>query len=475
MTYKLDKISENIYEIKAHGDMNVPVRIYASEKLLNDMKKDNCFEQMVNVACLPGIVKHSIVLPDAHQGYGFSIGGVGAFDVDDGIISPGGVGFDINCSVRLLRTNLEKKDVESSDRKKLVSKMIFKAIPSGVGKGCSVKINKEEIKEIMKNGAGWAVEKGYGFKEDVEFTEENGCMKDADPSKVSETAISRGINQLGSLGSGNHFLEFQYVDEIFDEKIAGVFGLKKDQVCIMIHCGSRGLGHQVASDYIRLMEEEYGFENLKDRQLINAPIKSKLGQDYYKAMCSAANFAFCDKQIITHFIRETLKKEFPKIKAEVVYDICHNIAKFEEHEVDGKKRMLCVHRKGATRSLGPGRKEIPQKYRSVGQPIILPGSMGTSSYVLVGTSKAEELSFASTAHGAGRVMSRHETLRTISPDEIRKKMLDKNIEVNAGSWKALVEESPEAYKDVDEVVRVSHEVGIGNLVARLKPLIVIKG
>ncbi|MBS3092220.1 RtcB family protein [Candidatus Pacearchaeota archaeon] len=470
---KIRKISENIYEIEKEGKMNVPVRVYASSDLLKDMEKDQCLQQGKNVAMLPGIQKYSIVLPDAHLGYGFSIGGVAAFDLDEGIISPGGVGFDINCSVRLLRTNLTKKDIEGKEKQ--ISKEMYKAIPSGVGKGTKVKITKEELKEIMQYGAKWAVDKGYGVKEDYEFSEENGCMKEADSSCVSDTAIARGINQLGSIGSGNHFLELQYVEKIFDKETASVFGLEKDEIVIMIHCGSRGFGHQIASDYMKLMEDEYGFENLPDRQLICAPINSKLGKDYYKAMCAAANFAFCNKQVLTHLTREAMKKFLPDFKAEVVYDVCHNIAKFEEHEIDGKKVKVCVHRKGATRSYGPGKKELPKKYQVTGQPILIPGSMGTASYVLVGTKKAEELSFASTAHGAGRMMSRNEAMKRFRSEEIKDEMEKKNIAVTAGSWKSLVEEASQVYKNVDDVVKVSDELGIGNIVARMKPMAVIKG
>jgi len=469
---EVKKISKDVYQVERHGKMNVPVRIYASEKLLKDMKKDKCISQMENVATLPGIEKYSVVLPDAHQGYGFSIGGVAAFNMEEGVISPGGVGYDINCSVRLLRTNLTRKDIDNKEVRSKISKQLYKEIPSGVGKGTRVKITKDELKEIMVRGARWAVDKGYGGKEDYLFSEESGMMEGANPENVSIEAINRGVNQLGSIGSGNHFLEIQCVDEIFDKKTAEVFGLEMNQVVIMIHCGSRGFGHQIASDYIKHMDKEYGNEHLVDRQLTYAPINSELGKKYYSAMCCAANFAFCNKQILTYLCREGLKKVFPHFKAEVVYDICHNIAKFEEHIVDGKKKLLCVHRKGATRSFGPGKKELPEKYKETGQPIFIPGSMGTSSYVLVGTKKAEELSFSSTAHGAGRVMSRHEALRTLKADNIKKDLEKKNIEVSSGSWKSLVEEASEVYKDVDEVVRVSDELNLGALVAKLKPIIV---
>ena len=470
---EIKKISKNIYEIPKQGRMNVPGIVYASEKLIEAIKKDKTLEQVRNVARLPGILKASIALADAHQGYGFPIGGVAAFDLEKGIISPGGVGYDINCSVRLLKTNLTKKDILK--KQKEVVEALYRKIPSGVGRGSKFNLTREKLDKILKGGAKSIVEMGFGIKEDYLHTEEEGMMKDADPKKVSERAIQRGIGQLGTLGAGNHFLEVQYVDEIFDEKIANELGLKKEQITIMIHCGSRGLGHQVASDYIKKMEDEYGFKDLPDRELINAPIKSKLGKDYYEAMCCAVNFAFANKQLITHWVREEMKYLFPNSKVEVVYDVCHNIAKFEEHSINGKKVKLCVHRKGATRSLGPNNPAIPKKYSSVGQPILIPGSMGTSSYVLSGTNEAEELSFSSTAHGAGRVMSRSEALRKLNREKILDEMEGKNIALTAGSLKGFVEEAPEVYKDIDEVVKVSDELKIGKLVSKLVPIAVIKG
>lgn len=472
---EIKKLTDFSWTIPKEGAMKVPVIIYASEKLLEKMKLDATLQQIKNVATLQGIVKHAIALPDAHQGYGFCVGGVAAFDVNTGIISPGGIGYDINCSVRLLRTNLMKKDIKTSEKRKNIIDMLFRDVPSGVGKGAVTSISKEELKEILDEGIDWAIKKGYGSKEDAEFTEENGRMREAKAENVSQKALERGKPQLGSLGSGNHFLEIQEVEEVYDEKIAEVFGLKKGMITIMIHCGSRGLGHQVASDYIRLMEQEYGFAHLPDRELVNAPINSILGKKYFSAMCAAANFAFCNKQLITHQVRETIKRVFPDFKAEVVYDVCHNIAKFEEYKINGEKKLLCVHRKGATRSFGPGRKEIPEKYREIGQPVLIPGSMGTASYVLVGTKKAEEVSFASTAHGSGRVESRHAALKELRGENVKKELHEKGIEVAAGSLKGLAEEAPQAYKDVDEVVRVSHEAGIGNLVVRLVPLAVMKG
>ena len=470
---ELKKISKNIYEIPKQGKMNVPGIIFASEKILNAIKQDKTIEQIKNVACLPGILKASIVLADAHQGYGFPIGGVAIFDLDKGVISPGGVGYDINCGVRLLKTNLTKKDILK--KQKEVVEAIYRKIPSGVGRGGKFNMSKDELKKILIGGAKYLVEKGYGVKEDYLHIEEEGCMKGAEIDKVSERAMKRGIGQLGTLGAGNHFLEVQFVDDIFDEKIAKVFGIGKDDVTIMIHCGSRGLGHQVASDYIKKMEDKYGFGNLPDRELINAPIKSELGKNYFSAMACAANFAFANKQIITHWVREEMKTIFPEIKIDVIYDVCHNIAKFEEHIVDGKKKTVCIHRKGATRSFGPERKEIPEKYRKIGQPVIIPGSMGTASYLLVGTKKAEEITFGSTVHGAGRVSSRSKAMKTLRGENIKKELGAKGIEVKSGSLSSLAQEAPQVYKDIDEVVRVVDELGISKKIVRLKPLVVVKG
>lgn len=468
---RLKKIGKNEYELPREGKMKVPGRIFISENMTIE---EDALKQIANVAYLPGILKYSIGLADMHVGYGFPIGGVAAFDIDTGVISPGGVGYDINCSVRLLKTNLTKEDILK--KQKEITEAIYRKIPSGVGRGSNFNITRQKLNEVLEGGAKYVVDKlGMGVKEDYLHTEEEGKMEDARADKVSERAIKRGIGQLGTLGAGNHFLEVQYVDEIFDENIAKEFGLKKGQATIMIHCGSRGLGHQVASDYIQAMEEEYGFKDLPDRELINAPIKSKLGKDYYQTMACAVNFAFANKQIITHWIREEMAKIFPKMKIDVVYDVCHNIAKFEEHVIDGKKKMVCVHRKGATRCFGAGRKEIPETYRKIGQPVIIPGSMGTSSYILIGTKKAEELTFGSTVHGAGRVSSRSSALRNLRGEEIKKELNKKGIEVKAGSWKSLAEEAPQVYKDVDEVVETMHELGISKKVARLKPLVVIKG
>jgi len=470
---KIKKISENIWEIPKEDGMLVPGRLFASDKLIENIKNDKSLEQVKNVAHLKGIKKYSLSMPDAHQGYGFPIGGVAAFDLKEGIISPGGVGYDINCGVRVISSNIKVDDFLK--KRTDILNALYKNIPSGVGGKAKIRLDKNILKEVCEKGVDWCIKNGYATKEDKERTEEYGHMKEADFKEVTERAIERGMPQLGSLGSGNHFLEMQKVDEIFDEKIAKVFGIDKNNILIMIHCGSRGFGHQIASDYIKMMEEKFGFEDLPDRELICAPFNSDLGQKYYKAMCCAVNYAFANRQMITYWIRETFKQFFPDSELKLVYDVAHNIAKVEEHVIDEKKEKVCVHRKGATRSFGPGRKEIPEVYRKYGQPILIPGSMGTYSYILVGTEKAEQISFASTAHGAGRVMSRHSALREFRGEEIKKELAEKNIEVKAGSWKGLAEEAPGVYKDINEVVRVSHELGIGNLVVKLKPLGVIKG
>src|SRR3989344_1107690 len=473
MDVKLKRISENVWEIPREDGMLVPGRVFASDNLMNNIEKDKSLEQVKNVSYLKGIKKYSLAMPDAHQGYGFSIGGVAAFDLNEGIISPGGVGYDINCGVRVLSSSIKVDDFLK--KRTEILNALYKNIPSGVGGKAKIRLNKEILKEVCETGVDWCIKNNYATKEDKDRTEEYGNMKDADFNEVTSRAIERGMPQLGSLGSGNHFLEIQKVDEIFDKKIAEVFGVDENNILIMIHCGSRGFGHQIASDYIKMMEEKFGFEDLPDRELICAPFNSELGQKYYRAMCCAVNYAFCNRQMITYWIRETLKQFFPNAELNLIYDVAHNIAKIEEHVIDGKKEKVCIHRKGATRAFGPGRKDIPEVYRKYGQPILIPGSMGTYSYILVGSKKAEEISFASTCHGAGRVMSRHGALKEFRGEQVKKDLADKNIEVKAGSWKGLAEEAPGVYKDINEVVRVSHELGIGNLVVKLKPLAVMKG
>jgi tRNA-splicing ligase RtcB len=467
--------SDLVWEIPPRGGMKVPATIYASSRLLESVKNDKTLEQARNVACLPGIVRMSYVMPDAHQGYGFPIGGVAAFDPDEGVISPGGVGYDINCGVRLLRTDFTEKDI-APRRRELLSG-IFKEVPAGVGKGGVTRLSRNVLKEILVKGADWAVENGYGTKDDLQMTEEYGRMKDADPSGISTRAMERGIPQLGTLGAGNHFLEIQKVSDIYDQALAGTFGVQAvGQVVVMIHCGSRGLGHQVASDYIELMENTFGTRGLPDRELIHAPVRSTLGRQYYESMCAAVNYAFANRQMIAHWVRDVFSRVMGNAGGmRQVYDVCHNVAKLETHIVEGKAREVCVHRKGATRSFGPGRPEIPEAYRAHGQPVIIPGSMGTASYLLVGTAEAEGLSFGSTAHGAGRLMSRHEALRRFRGEQIRDDLERKGIELQSTSWKGVAEEASGAYKDVDEVVRVSHEIGIGRLVARVVPMGVMKG
>ena len=472
---ELVKIDENTWEIPKEGEMRVPAVIFASARLLQDIKHDLTLEQARNVACLPGIRRMSYVMPDAHQGYGFPIGGVAAFDPDEGIISPGGVGYDINCGVRLLRT--EFTEAEISSRRKDLLEEIFKDVPAGVGRGGVTKLSRNVLKEILAKGAEWAVENGYGTPGDLERTEERGRMRDADPESLSDRALERGIPQLGTLGAGNHFLEFQKVVEIFDQGVARTFGIHSErQVTVMIHCGSRGLGHQVASDHIELMGNAFGTAGLPDRELVNAPFRSDLGQRYYRSMCAAVNYAFANRQMIAHRVRGVFSRVLGSAEGmDQVYDVCHNVAKLERHVVGGVEKQLCVHRKGATRSFGPGRPEVPAAYRAVGQPVIIPGSMGTASYILVGTAEAEEKSFSSTAHGAGRVMSRHEALRRFRGEQIRDELAAKGIELRSTNWKGVAEEAAAAYKDVDEVVRVSHELGIGRLVAKVVPIGVMKG
>jgi len=437
-------------------------------------------DQCANVSCLPGIQRYSIAMPDIHYGYGFPIGGVAAFDAEEGVISPGGVGFDINCGVRLLKTSLRIEDIKPKI-KELMDE-ISESIPSGVGRKGKIRISQAELDNVFELGAEWAVNNGYGIREDLNFIEEKGKMEAADSSKVSDLAKKRGAPQLGTLGSGNHFLEIQYVDKIFDPEVAKVFGIEeKGQITIMIHSGSRGCGHQICTDYLKVMERATKKYNitLPDRQLACAPATSEEAQDYYAAMCAGVNYAFANRQAIAHWTRESFEKvfdaSFEDLGIRTVYEVAHNIAKLEEHSIDGVKKKLYVHRKGATRAFGPGSKDLPSEYRKVGQPVIIPGDMGTASYLLVGTETAMQETFGSTCHGAGRKLSRAEAKRRFYGEKIKKQLADQGIYVRAASKPGLAEEAPNAYKNVSEVVETTHGAGISMLVVRLKPLGVTKG
>lgn len=460
--------------------MMVPVTIYADDSLISKMALDRTIDQAANVATLKGVVKHVVVLPDGHEGYGFPVGGVAGMDLEEGVISPGGVGYDINCGVRLIRTNLREKEVRPK-LKDLVNEL-FNAIPSGVGSSSPRKVTESELDELLIEGVKWTVENGYGRDSDIDVCEENGCMKGADPTSVSAHAKKRGGLQMGTLGSGNHFLEVQKVDKIFDERAAKAMGVEQDQVTVLIHCGSRGFGHQVCSDYLKISEKKIRDSGIRivDRELACVPNNSSEGESYRKAMYSALNFAWSNRQMITHWTRDTFEKVMRMTEADLdmnlVYDVSHNIAKVERHTVDGEgTRELVIHRKGATRAFPAGDSHIPDKYRDIGQPIFIPGSMGTASWILLGNSKSLELSFGSTAHGAGRTMSRSAARRNYTTESVRKNLESKGVYIKALSREGMVEETPEAYKDVDSVVEVSHSLGIATKVARLVPIGVIKG
>lgn len=481
------KIDEYRYEIpksyrgkSGNLSMITSGRVYVDERMLEQVRKDDSLEQVANVATLPGILGKSMAMPDIHWGYGFPIGGVAATDAEEGVISPGGVGFDINCGVRLVRTDLTIEDIDEDKIRQLVDRL-FQNVPSGLGSKGKVRVSVKELNEVLERGARWAVENGYGWEEDLEVLEENGCLEHADSSVVSDRAKQRGLSQIGSLGAGNHFLEIQKVAEIYDENAAKAYGLKENQITVMIHTGSRGCGHQICSDHLRALEsavKKYNIE-LPDRQLACAPVKSKEAIDYFNAMAAAANFAWCNRQMIVHWVRESfhqvLNTSPEELGMHIVYDVCHNIAKLEEHEIEGKKRKVYVHRKGATRAFGPGRKEIPLKYRDVGQPVLIPGDMGTASYVLRGTKRAMEETFGSTCHGAGRVMSRHEATRKWRGEAIFNMLKQRGIYAHPASWKVMAEESPDAYKNIDDVIRITDGAGISKKVAKLLPLGVVKG
>jgi tRNA-splicing ligase RtcB len=460
--------------------MRVDGIIYADANLIEDIKADQAPEQVANVATLPGIVGNSLAMPDIHWGYGFAIGGVAAFDLNNGVISPGGVGYDINCGVRLLRTTLERTDLKPELLEKLV-RAIFYNVPSGVGSKGKIRIAKETVAQVLTRGARWAVEQGYGTEEDLVYTEENGTMAGADLAGVSQRALERGMPQLGTLGAGNHFLEIQEVVEIYDQQAASELDLHLGQITVMIHTGSRGLGYQICDDNVKSLlaaARKYGIE-LVDRQLACAPIDSPEGKRYFGAMVAAANYAWANRQAITHWVREAfatvLGLPIEKLGMTQVYDVAHNIAKIEEHEIQGQRMKLCVHRKGATRAFPPGHPALPAKYRHLGQPVLIPGDMGTSSYLLLGTATAARQTFGSACHGAGRVWSRTRALEETKRRDVAAELKAKGILVMAASREVLNEEVPDAYKDVDQVVDVCHRAGICRKVARMKPLGVVKG
>lgn len=469
---EIKKISDSVWEIPKEGSMLVPGKVYASEKLIKQiLEEEMTLKQISNVAKLPGIIKASHAMPDCHMGYGMPIGGVAAFDLEKGVISPGAIGFDINCGVRLLATDITLENFMK--KREEVLHDLTRTIPSGVGRGGKVSIGFKQLDEVMKKGVQWAIENKYGIEEDKEFCEEQGQMEGANPETVSERAKKRGIGQLGTLGAGNHFVDVQVVDKIFNKEVAKVFGIEKGKIVFMIHCGSRGLGHQIASDYVKACENEYGIKNLPDRELAHAPIKSKLGQDYLSAMKCAVNFAFCNRQIIMDKIRNLLKRYFPENNSKLIYDVAHNIAKFEPLEL-GKEEKIMVIRKGATRAFGPERENLPKDYKKVGQPVLIPGSMSTHSFVLVGKRGNEKISFSSSAHGAGRAHSRLWAHRTLTHEKVKKILEEKDI-ILKGSNKGTLEESELSYKDVEEVIDATEKAGLSERVASLKPIAVMIG
>jgi tRNA-splicing ligase RtcB len=481
MLMEFRKLSEVKFELEKDESkgMRTNVVVYATESMLEKIKSDRTIQQAVNAASLPGLVGNVLVMPDGHEGYGFPVGGVAAFDAEEGIISPGAVGYDINCGVRLIKTGLTEKEVRPRIGKLLDA--LFKNVPTGVGSRLRSGFSESDLKKIAEEGAGYAISKGFGWKEDVEKIEENGMMVGADSSKVSREAKSRGLEQLGTLGAGNHFLEVQKVEKIFDERTAKEFGLYKDQVVVMVHCGSRGFGHQICSDYLRALAE-YQSRNkiqLVDRELSYAKIGSKEAEDYLAAMNSAVNYAFANRQMIMHNIRKSFEETFGRSAEEMgmqlLYDVAHNIAKLEEHTVDGERRAVYVHRKGATRAFPRNSEGIPKEYKGIGQPVIIPGSMGTSSYILCGEEGSMRETFGTTCHGSGRVMSRHKALREFPPEKTFQSLKSKGIEIRVRTKKLISEEAEWVYKNVDEVVSVVEKAGISKIVSKNVPIGVVKG
>ena len=460
-------------------DMRVPVRIFATRELLEQVMGDKSLEQAVNATTLPGLVGAVVVMPDMHQGYGFPIGGVAATEYPRGVISPGAIGYDINCGVRLLASSIEyesvKKDMD------MLATALNQFCPSGVGKAGVIKVNLKELEAVLRDGSAWALKNGYATQADLDRTEESGTIKGANPASLSDRAKQRGLTQIGSMGAGNHFVEVDVIEKIFDEKAANAMGLQEGMLAVQIHCGSRGLGHQVCTDYVREFQgavQKYGI-NLPDRELVCAPMDSPEGQAYLGAMSAAANFAFVNRQLLAYSARrafeQTLAGKTKKWHLHQVYDIAHNMGKIETHEIEGTKMKVCVHRKGATRAFGPGSPGLPPEYQAIGQPVIIPGSMGTASWVLTGTKSSMLRSFGSTCHGAGRLMSRTKAKKIVRGDVLRQELEQQGIHVRAGSLAGLAEEAPLAYKDVDAIVETVSSAGIAKKVARLKPVAVIKG
>jgi tRNA-splicing ligase RtcB len=478
---KVEKIDDYTWEIPKTGGMRVPGRVYSDEKLLASIERDNCLQQVVNVAHLQGIVRYSMAMPDAHWGYGFPIGGVAGTDVaEGGVVSPGGVGYDINCGVRLLATTISYE--EAKDKMEKIVNALYSEVPCGVGSaGAISKLSAGELKKVLRDGARWAVKKGYGHESDLERTEERGAMEAADPDALSDRALERGRDQVGTLGSGNHFLEIGVVEQVFDGDVARVFGLEQGAMTVMIHSGSRGLGYQVCDDSLKVMQRAVEKYHLKipDRQLACAPVESPEAQQYLAGMSAAANYAWANRHVMMALAERALERALgagsKDLGVRLVYDVCHNIAKMEQHDVEGRTRTLCIHRKGATRSFPPGHPDVPEPYKHVGQPVLVPGDMGTASYVAVGTREAMEKTFGSACHGAGRLMSRSKAIKRGKGRSIDRELEQQGIIVKARQRKTLAEEMPEAYKDVDAVVDVMHAANICRKVVRSRPVGVVKG
>jgi tRNA-splicing ligase RtcB len=470
---ELKEINKATWLMEKEKGMNVPGVIIGTKGIVDGMSRDKTLVQLKNMASLPGIVKNAILMPDGHEGYGFPIGGVAGFDSEEGIVSPGGVGYDINCGVRLLTTQMQLREIQ--ENKKELMDMIFKEVPSGLGSESSERVSVEELDLVADIGIDWAIEKDYATEKDKERIEEYGQMTGSDPMKTTPTAKARGRRQLGTLGAGNHFLELQYVEKIVYPEIAKDFGLFENQVVVMIHTGSRGYGHQIASDYINRIMKEGLPKDIADPELAYAKLGTEIADDYISAMKCAVNFAFVNRQMITHNIRHAFSRVFGNEELELLYDVAHNIAKFENHVIEGKKRKLLIHRKGATRAFPKGREELPSVYANTGQPVIIPGSMGTSSYVLVGEEKGLDVSFGSTCHGAGRALSRHQAIREFTSESVIEQLGKSSIYYRSDSKKAAAEEAPGAYKDIDEIVKSVETAGISRIVAKLRPIGVVKG